>query len=201
MPTGTPQPQSGGFPRERPFTPELRTRAHVHCYSAHTDFGSFSMLHGRGCGGLQVLPPGTSKWQHIRPLPGHAVCNVGDTLAVYSGNIFKSNVSYRSRKVNHALLTDTRLTADPPRRSSSSASEPGRALVPRLLYPSRFQQPAHPSLGQVGDYPRARRKGRGDAGPPEGRDGRLVVPAKDQVAARKEPHRTRDVGSIAWHGA
>jgi isopenicillin N synthase-like dioxygenase len=50
------------------------------------------MLHGRGCGGLQVLPPGTSKWQNIRPLPGHAVCNVGDTLSVYSGNIFKSNV-------------------------------------------------------------------------------------------------------------
>ncbi|GEM06806.1 oxidoreductase,Oxoglutarate/iron-dependent oxygenase family [Rhodotorula toruloides] len=45
---------------------------------AHTDFG--------------VLPPGTSKWQHIRPLPGHAVCNVGDTLSVYSGNIFKSNI-------------------------------------------------------------------------------------------------------------
>ncbi|GAA6011300.1 hypothetical protein JCM10207_008291 [Rhodosporidiobolus poonsookiae] len=59
---------------------------------AHTDFGSFSMLHGRGCGGLQVLPPGTSKWQNIRPLPGHAVCNVGDTLSVYSGNIFKSNI-------------------------------------------------------------------------------------------------------------
>ncbi|TNY21411.1 hypothetical protein DMC30DRAFT_416084 [Rhodotorula diobovata] len=74
---------------------------------AHTDFGrpsqlltshtlsrvrAVSMLHGRGCGGLQVLPPGTSKWQHIRPLPGHAVCNVGDTLSVYSGNIFKSNI-------------------------------------------------------------------------------------------------------------
>ncbi|BGP38549.1 hypothetical protein JCM10449v2_002484 [Rhodotorula kratochvilovae] len=59
---------------------------------AHTDFGVLSMLHGRGCGGLQVLPPGTSKWQHIRPLPGHAVCNVGDTLAVYSGGIFKSNI-------------------------------------------------------------------------------------------------------------
>ncbi|PRQ78046.1 Clavaminate synthase-like protein [Rhodotorula toruloides] len=59
---------------------------------AHTDFGVLSMLHGRGCGGLQVLPPGTSKWQHIRPLPGHAVCNVGDTLSVFSGNIFKSNI-------------------------------------------------------------------------------------------------------------
>ncbi|GAA6037238.1 hypothetical protein JCM8097_008637 [Rhodosporidiobolus ruineniae] len=59
---------------------------------AHTDFGSFSMLHGRGCGGLQVLPPGTTKWQNIRPIPGHAVCNVGDTLSVYSGNILKSNI-------------------------------------------------------------------------------------------------------------
>ncbi|GAA5967049.1 hypothetical protein JCM11641_000423 [Rhodosporidiobolus odoratus] len=59
---------------------------------AHTDFGSFSMLHGRGCGGLQVLPPGTTEWQNIRPIPGHAVCNVGDTLSVYSGNIYKSNI-------------------------------------------------------------------------------------------------------------
>ncbi|BGP38552.1 hypothetical protein JCM10450v2_002501 [Rhodotorula kratochvilovae] len=45
---------------------------------AHTDFG--------------VLPPGSTQWQSIRPLPGHAVCNVGDTLSVYSGNIFKSNI-------------------------------------------------------------------------------------------------------------
>ncbi|BGP46645.1 hypothetical protein JCM10450v2_002493 [Rhodotorula kratochvilovae] len=59
---------------------------------AHTDFGVLSMLHGRGCGGLQVLPPGSTQWQSIRPLPGHAVCNVGDTLSVYSGNIFKSNI-------------------------------------------------------------------------------------------------------------
>ncbi|ORY79744.1 Clavaminate synthase-like protein [Leucosporidium creatinivorum] len=59
---------------------------------AHTDFGSFSMLHGRGTGGLQVLPPGTTEWQYIKPLKGHAVCNVGDTLAVYSGGIFNSNI-------------------------------------------------------------------------------------------------------------
>ncbi|KAM0792596.1 hypothetical protein ACM66B_005257 [Microbotryomycetes sp. NB124-2] len=59
---------------------------------AHTDFGSFSMLHGRGTGGLQVLPPGTTEWQYIKPLPGHAVCNVGDTLNVFSGGIFNSNI-------------------------------------------------------------------------------------------------------------
>lgn len=41
------------------------------------------MLHGRGTGGLQVLPPGTTEWQFIKPLKGHAVCNVGDTLGEF----------------------------------------------------------------------------------------------------------------------
>ncbi|KAM0749232.1 Clavaminate synthase-like protein [Meredithblackwellia eburnea MCA 4105] len=59
---------------------------------SHTDFGSFSMLHGRGTGGLQVLPPGSDEWQHIRPIPGHAILNVGDTLAVYTGGLLHSNV-------------------------------------------------------------------------------------------------------------
>lgn len=46
-----------------------------------------SMLHGRGTGGLQVLPKGSSDWQWIRPIDGYAVCNVGDTLSVYTGGI------------------------------------------------------------------------------------------------------------------
>lgn len=58
---------------------------------AHTDFGSFSFLHGRGTGGLQVLPPGSDKWYYIKPMAGHAVVNVGDTLAIYSGGIFNSS--------------------------------------------------------------------------------------------------------------
>lgn len=41
------------------------------------------MLHARGTGGLQVLPPGSVDWQWIKPLPGHAVCNVGDTLGPF----------------------------------------------------------------------------------------------------------------------
>ncbi|KAM0756384.1 Clavaminate synthase-like protein [Meredithblackwellia eburnea MCA 4105] len=59
---------------------------------AHTDFGSLSMLHGRGTGGLQVLVPGASEWAWIRPIPGHCVVNVGDTLSVFSGGIFRSNI-------------------------------------------------------------------------------------------------------------
>ncbi|PCH44297.1 Clavaminate synthase-like protein [Wolfiporia cocos MD-104 SS10] len=59
--------------------------------SAHTDFGSLSFLHNR-LGGLQVLAPGTDKWQYVKPLPGHAICNVGDSLHIFSGGILRSNV-------------------------------------------------------------------------------------------------------------
>ncbi|EMD41145.1 hypothetical protein CERSUDRAFT_111710 [Gelatoporia subvermispora B] len=59
--------------------------------AAHTDYGSLTFLHNR-LGGLQVLAPGTSKWQYIRPLPGHAICNVGDSLVLLSGGILRSNL-------------------------------------------------------------------------------------------------------------
>jgi len=58
---------------------------------AHTDFGSISFLHNR-LGGLQVLPPGYDTWQYVRPLPGHAICNVGDALTLLSGGILRSNL-------------------------------------------------------------------------------------------------------------
>ncbi|KAI0953973.1 hypothetical protein AcW1_006719 [Taiwanofungus camphoratus] len=59
--------------------------------SAHTDFGSLSFLHNR-LGGLQVLAPGTDKWQYVKPLPGHAICNIGDSMNIFSGGILRSNM-------------------------------------------------------------------------------------------------------------
>ncbi|EKM58754.1 uncharacterized protein PHACADRAFT_248824 [Phanerochaete carnosa HHB-10118-sp] len=58
---------------------------------AHTDFGSLSFLTNK-CGGLQVYPPGWNGWYYVKPLPGHAICNVGDALAVFSGGILRSNM-------------------------------------------------------------------------------------------------------------
>ncbi|KAI0090369.1 hypothetical protein BDY19DRAFT_939884 [Irpex rosettiformis] len=58
---------------------------------AHTDFGSLSFLHNK-LGGLQVLPPGVTEWKYVKPLPGHAICNVGDTLSLFSGGILRSNL-------------------------------------------------------------------------------------------------------------
>ncbi|OJT09574.1 UPF0676 protein [Trametes pubescens] len=58
---------------------------------AHTDFGTLTFLHNR-LGGLQVLPPGSQEWQYVKPLPGHAICNVGDALAIFSGGVLRSNL-------------------------------------------------------------------------------------------------------------
>lgn len=58
---------------------------------SHTDFGSLSFLHNR-LGGLQVLPPGSESWQYVKPIPRHAICNVGDALALLSGGILRSNL-------------------------------------------------------------------------------------------------------------
>ncbi|TCD62168.1 hypothetical protein EIP91_007274 [Steccherinum ochraceum] len=58
---------------------------------AHTDFGSLSFLHNR-LGGLQVLPPGYTEWHYVKPIPGHAICNIGDSLAIFSGGVLRSNL-------------------------------------------------------------------------------------------------------------
>ncbi|EMD41147.1 hypothetical protein CERSUDRAFT_80784 [Gelatoporia subvermispora B] len=58
---------------------------------AHTDFGSLSFLHNR-LGGLQVLVPGAETWQYVRPIPGHAICNLGDAMTLFSGGILRSNL-------------------------------------------------------------------------------------------------------------
>ncbi|KAH9918580.1 Clavaminate synthase-like protein [Epithele typhae] len=59
--------------------------------AAHTDFGSLSFLHNR-LGGLQVMVPGTRTWQYVKPIPGHAICNVGDALTIFSGGLLRSNL-------------------------------------------------------------------------------------------------------------
>ncbi|EMD38840.1 hypothetical protein CERSUDRAFT_104154 [Gelatoporia subvermispora B] len=76
----------------------IRTTADSHVFSeekallmAHTDFGSLSFLHNR-LGGLQVLMPGSDKWLYVKPIPGHAICNVGDALTIFSAGILRSNV-------------------------------------------------------------------------------------------------------------
>ncbi|TFK86937.1 Clavaminate synthase-like protein [Polyporus arcularius HHB13444] len=58
---------------------------------AHTDFGTLTFLHNR-LGGLQVMPPGTQEWLYVKPVPGYAICNIGDALAIFSGGVLRSNL-------------------------------------------------------------------------------------------------------------
>ncbi|KAI0686228.1 Clavaminate synthase-like protein [Earliella scabrosa] len=58
---------------------------------AHTDYGTLTFLHNR-TGGLQVLPPGATEWHYVKPMPGYAICNVGDALNIFSGGILRSSI-------------------------------------------------------------------------------------------------------------
>lgn len=58
----------------------------------HTDFGSVTILFNR-LGGLQVLPPGAdAEWQYVRPLPGHAIVNLGDAMVKFTNGLLRSNI-------------------------------------------------------------------------------------------------------------
>jgi len=75
---------------KNPPKPEGMSEAKT-AIGAHTDFGSLSFLHNR-LGGLQVLVPGTEEWQYVKPIPGHAICNLGDAMAIFSSGILRSNL-------------------------------------------------------------------------------------------------------------
>lgn len=72
-------------------SPPIKADSASPTLGSHTDFGSLSFLHNR-LGGLQVLVPGAETWQYVKPIPGHAICNIGDSLSIFSGGILRSNL-------------------------------------------------------------------------------------------------------------
>lgn len=61
----------------------------------HTDFGTMTLLFNV-LGGLQVLPAGSENmlenWRYIRPRPGCAIVNVGDTTVEWTGELLRSSL-------------------------------------------------------------------------------------------------------------
>ena len=51
---------------------------------AHTDFGTVTLLFN-WLGGLQIENRATGAWEWVRPLPGHAICNLGDAMREFAG--------------------------------------------------------------------------------------------------------------------
>jgi isopenicillin N synthase-like dioxygenase len=83
---------------------------------AHTDFGSVTILFNR-LGGLQVLPPGKdAEWCYVRPLPGHAIVNLGDAMVKFTNGLLRSNI--------HRVVSPPGLQADTTRYSLIYFSRP-----------------------------------------------------------------------------
>lgn len=57
--------------------------------TGHTDFGSITLLFN-WVGGLQIENAATGAWEWVRPLPGHAIVNLGDAMVDFSGKGLKS---------------------------------------------------------------------------------------------------------------
>ncbi|GKZ37573.1 hypothetical protein AbraIFM66950_009186 [Aspergillus brasiliensis] len=64
-------------------------------FGGHTDLGTMTLLFNIA-GGLQVLPAGCENikenWRYIKPEPGCAVVNVGDTLVEWTGGLLRSSL-------------------------------------------------------------------------------------------------------------
>lgn len=76
MTRSPPRPMNGEVPR----------------LAGHTDFGSVTVLFNR-LGGLQVLPPGQdAEWKWVKPLPGHCIINLGDSLVKFTNGLLRSNI-------------------------------------------------------------------------------------------------------------
>ncbi|KAL1967987.1 hypothetical protein VTN77DRAFT_2404 [Rasamsonia byssochlamydoides] len=97
----------------------------------HTDFGSVTILFNR-LGGLQVLPPGEdAEWCYVRPLPGHAIVNLGDSMVKFTNGLLRSNI--------HRVVSPPGLQADTTRYSLVYFSRPeDSVLLKRLEGSSRI---------------------------------------------------------------
>ena len=91
----------------------------------HTDFGSLTVLFNR-VGGLQVLPPGTdTEWVYVRPLPGHAIVNLGDAMVKFTNGLFRSNI--------HRVVAPPGLQAESTRYSLVYFARPEDSVMLRRL--------------------------------------------------------------------
>lgn len=89
-------------------TPPKRDGDHDTSFLAHTDVGSITVLFNV-LGGLQILPPGgrvdaESDWRFVRPEPGCAIINLGDTMVHWTNGALRSNL-HREYKMKTSTIS------------------------------------------------------------------------------------------------
>ena len=86
-------------------------------------------------------------WLRSQPLPGHAICNIGDTLNIFSGGVLRSNIH---RVVCVSSITPFSLLSpfahpQTSEQTPTRESRAVRALVGRVLHaPRRRSHPPAP---------------------------------------------------------
>ncbi|KAL9106452.1 MAG: hypothetical protein Q9227_008540 [Pyrenula ochraceoflavens] len=94
----------------------------------HTDIGTITLLF-HVAGGLQILPAELdntpANWRYIKPLPNHALINLGDTMVEWTGGLLRSGL--------HRVVTAPGPQATATRQSLAYLVRPDQELTMQRL--------------------------------------------------------------------
>lgn len=112
-----------------------------------------------------MLPPGSTNWYYVRPIPGHAICNVGDALTIFSGGIIHSNMhrvvpppGEQASHVRYSIVFFTRPADTVALNALTDESDIIRAAVEAKSLPERAKY--YPNVSAKDWFERRVRNGR-----------------------------------------
>jgi 2OG-Fe(II) oxygenase superfamily len=88
-----------------------------------------------------VLVPGTTEWQYIKPIAGHAIVNLGDAVSIMSAGILRSNM--------HRVVAPPGAQREHPRYSCVYFGRPEDAVELRNLVESPLVAKAVEDKGEI----------------------------------------------------